>query len=97
MKIKNELLEVDVKDLFNLSVDERKRLIEIAVDVLIDQVLFLSYRQEKTFIKTLNEVLAQVDFNLAVEREKENYELCYYYEELMWGVKRKMEEIKNIK
>ena len=97
MKIKNELLELDVNDLFNLSVDERKRLIEIAADVLIDQVLFLSYRQEKTFIKTLNEVLAQIDFNLSVERQKENYELCYYYEELMWGVKRKMEEIKNIK
>lgn len=90
-----DLLEIDTTSLFQLPVEERKKIIEMSVDVLIEQILLLSYKKDKTFIKTFNEVMATIDLNLTIERENENYEVCYYYEELMWGLRRRMDEIKK--
>ena len=91
------LLDLDTSVLFQLPVEERKKAIEMGVDVLIEQILLLSYKKEQGFVKTFNEVMATIDLNLTLEKENENYELCYYYEELMWGLRRRMVEIKKTK
>lgn len=95
--IPKDILDTDISILFQLPVEDRKKTIEMGVDVLIEQILLLSYKQDKTFIKTLNEVMAVIDLNLTIEKENENYELCYYYEELMWGLRRRVDEIKKLK
>jgi hypothetical protein len=46
-----KLLDLEPGQLFNLPVEDRKKVIEIGVDLLIEQVLLLSYKQNKTFIK----------------------------------------------
>jgi hypothetical protein len=91
------LLDLDMSILFQLPVEERKKAIEMGVDLLIEQILLLSYKKDQTFIKTFNQVMATIDLNLTIEKENENYEMCYYYEELMWGLRRRMEEIKKVK
>jgi hypothetical protein len=91
------LLDLDTSILFQLPVEQRKKAIEMGVDVLIEQILLLSYKKDQTFIKTFNQVMATIDLNLTIEKENENYEMCYYYEELMWGLRRRMEEIKKTK
>lgn len=95
--IPKDILDTDISILFQLPVEDRKKTIEMGVDVLIEQILLLSYKQDKTFIKTLNEVMSVIDLNLTIEKENENYELCYYYEELMWGLRRRVDEIKKLK
>jgi hypothetical protein len=92
-----EILDLDTKVLFQLPIEQRKKAIEMGVDVLIEQILLLSYKKDQTFIKTFNQVMATIDLNLTIEKESENYEMCYYYEELMWGLRRRMEEIKKTK
>jgi hypothetical protein len=69
----------------------------MGVDVLIEQILLLSYKNSQTFIKTFNQVMTTIDLNLTTEKLNENYEMCYYYEELMWGLRRRIEEIKKVK
>lgn len=91
------LLDLDTSVLFQLPLEQRKKAIEMGVDVLIEQILLLSYKKDQTFIKTFNEVMATIDLNLTIEKENENYEMCYYYEELMWGLRRRMDEIKKTK
>jgi hypothetical protein len=90
-------LELEAGELFNLPVQDRKKLIESGVDLLIEQVILLSYKQNKTFLKVINETLFVLDGNIEKEKQNENYELCYYLEELKWGVHRRLEEIKKIK
>jgi hypothetical protein len=92
-----EILDLDTSVLFQLPVEQRKMVIEKGVDVLIEQILLLSYKKDQTFIKTFNQLMMTIDLNLTTEKQNENYEMCYYYEELMWGLRRKIEEIKNIK
>lgn len=92
-----EILDLDTSVLFQLPLEHRKKAIEMGVDVLIEQILLLSYKKNQTFIKTFNQVMMTIDINLTIEKENENYEMCYYYEELMWGLRRRMEEIKKTK
>jgi hypothetical protein len=96
MKTEN-ILDLDTSVLFQLPIEQRKKAIEMGVDVLIEQILLLSYKNSQTFIKTFNQVMTTIDLNLTTEKLNENYEMCYYYEELMWGLRRRIEEIKKVK
>jgi hypothetical protein len=96
MKTEN-FLDLDTSVLFQLPIEQRKKAIEMGVDVLIEQILLLSYKSSQTFIKTFNQVMTTIDLNLTTEKLNENYEMCYYYEELMWGLRRRIEEIKKVK
>ena len=92
-----EILDLDTSVLFQLPIEQRKKAIEMGVDVLIEQILLLSYKNSQSFIKTFNQVMTTIDLNLTTEKLNENYEMCYYYEELMWGLRRRVEEIKKVK
>jgi hypothetical protein len=96
MKTEN-ILDLDTSVLFQLPIEQRKKAIEMGVDVLIEQILLLSYKNSQSFIKTFNQVMTTIDLNLTTEKLNENYEMCYYYEELMWGLRRRIEEIKKVK
>lgn len=96
MKTEN-ILDLDTSVLFQLPIEQRKKAIEMGADVLIEQILLLSYKNSQTFIKTFNQVMTTIDLNLTTEKLNENYEMCYYYEELMWGLRRRIEEIKKVK
>lgn len=89
--------DLNTKDLFTLNLDERKDVVEQGVDLLLMQVKLLSNRSEQTFTKVLNDVMFNIGKNKEEALTEENYELVWYYEELSWGVKNKMEELKKDK
>jgi hypothetical protein len=91
------LNELHTKDLFNLNLEERKDVVDQGVDLLLMQVKLLSNRTDLTFSKVLNDVMFNIDKNKEEALNTENYELVWYYEELTWAVRNKIDELKKNK
>lgn len=89
------LNELRTQDIFNLTPEERKEVIEQGVDLLLLECQLLSSRAELTFSKVLNDVMFNIENQKKRALNDENYELVWYYEELTWGVRNKIDEIKK--
>lgn len=89
------LNELRTKDIFNLTPEERKEVIEQGVDLLLLECQLLSNRTDLTFSKVLNDVMFNIENQKKRALNEENYELVWYYEELTWGVRNKIDEIKK--
>lgn len=89
--------DIDSRDIFNLSSEERKKVIEEGVMFLLTRCSVISQIYNKNLNKVINETIYNIELNKIIEEENENYELCYFYDELIWGVHNKLEEIKNTK
>ena len=89
------LNELRTKDIFNLTPEERKEVIEQGVDLLLLECQLLSNRTDLTFSKVLNDVMFNIENQKKRALTEENYELVWYYEELTWGVRNKIDEIKK--
>lgn len=87
----------DSKDLFNLNPDERKQIIDEGVGLLLQRCNEISKIYNKNLTKVINETIYNIETNKILELENENYELCYFYDELIWGVHNKLQELKKIK
>ncbi len=91
------LNELQTKDLFNLTLEERKEVIEQGVDLLLLECELLSMRTDQTFQKVLNDVMFNITRNKEKALNTENYELVWYYEELTWGVQDRIKKNKKKK
>jgi hypothetical protein len=89
--------KIDSKDLFHLSPEDRRQLITESVELLLVNCSLMSKKYNRNLTKVINETIYNIELNKIIEEENENYELCYFYEELVWGVHNKLEEIKKIK
>jgi len=88
---------VDSKDMFSFSPEERKEIINESVMILLMRCKDISTIYNKNLTKVINETIYNIELNKILEEQNENYELCYFYDELIWGVHNKLEEIKNTK
>lgn len=93
--MKLDLIESD--DLFSLTPEERKQVIQESVELVLVQCDIISKTTNTKLSKIINKVLYNIELNKNIEEENENYELCYYYDELMWGVHNRLEELKKNK
>jgi hypothetical protein len=84
----------EVSELFHLSIDDRKVIIEEGVSLLLMETKLLSSITSKKFNKILSEVIFKIEKQKEIELNNENYELVWYYDELVWGVQ---DKIKNLK
>lgn len=91
------LNELRTQDIFNLTPEERKEVIEQGVDLLLLECQLLSNKTDLTFSKVLNDVMFNIENQKKRALNQENYELVWYYEELTWGVRNKIDEIKKEK
>ena len=87
--------KVDSKDFFLLTPEERINIIEEGVDMLLIDCAVLSKKYKRNLTKVINETIYNIELNKIIEEENENYELCYFYEELVWGVHRRLDKIKK--
>ena len=87
--------KIDDGDFFSLSKEERIQVINEGVELLLTNCSMLSKKKGKNLTKIINESLYNIELHKIIEEEKENYELCYFYDELIWGVQSKLEEIKK--
>lgn len=86
---------IDSKDFFSLPVEERKKAIDEGVELLLMNCNKLSKKYGRNLTRVVNETLYNMELNKIIEEQNENYELCYFYDELIWGVHNRLEEIKK--
>lgn len=86
---------LDSKDLFTLSRERRVEVIEEGVDLLIAQCYEISEMTEMKLSKVLSDSLGRMELKVQQLKDTENYELCYYLTELIWGVHRRIKELKD--
>lgn len=87
--------KIDESQFFSLTPEERIQAINEGVELLLMNCSLLAKKHRRNLTKVINETLYNIELNKIIEEKNENYELCYYYDELIWGVHNKLEEIKK--
>lgn len=78
--------DIDVSDLFKLSLDERKMVLEKGIEYFIEQSRIGAIITETSYDTFLDRALWGVEIELERAKEQENYELVWYLNELIWGI-----------
>jgi hypothetical protein len=91
------LKDLQEQDLKNLTLDEKKTIINEAVDYIFNDTLRLSKAVDMKASKILNNLMAGLDQQLKKEQGDENYELCFFINEIMWEIRNRLDKIKSNK
>ncbi len=78
--------DVDVSDLFKISLEDRKMILEQGINLFIEQARIGALVLNVSVDTFLDKALDRVDLALEKAKENENYELVWYLNELIWGV-----------
>lgn len=78
------LEEVDIEDIFTLSVEDRKKLIEMGAIALLQEIAIFQVITDNNFQKALNMVMDTMERHIKEATKEDNYELSYYLEEVKW-------------
>jgi len=84
--------DVDVSDLFKISLEDRKMILEQGINLFIEQARIGALVLNVSVDTFLDKALDRVDLALEKAKENENYELVWYLNELIWGVHSKREQ-----
>lgn len=84
---------LEIKDLFNLSEEDREKVIQESVDYLLELMKADMKEKEISFKMSLSFSMFQVQKNKEKALENENYELCYIYDEIGWAMEQKLKEL----
>jgi len=87
--------ELEVGELFSLSVEERKRVIEIGVDTLFQEILFTAQMNEIKPSILLSGALGNIEQQIKHHTDNDNFELSYYFTEVFWEANKRLEELRK--
>jgi len=79
------LENIDITDIFDIPVEERKQLIDMGSSLLLQEIGMMELLQELTFQSALNKTMYNLDKKIEMAKQNENYEICYYLEEVKWN------------
>ena len=91
------LKDLQEQDLKNLTIDEKKVIIGEAVDYIFNDTLRLSKAVDMKASKILNDIMVGLDRQLTKEQQDENYELCFFINEIMWEIRNRLDKLKQNK
>jgi hypothetical protein len=91
------LQQIDEKDLQKLSLEEKKKVITESVDVILDDVIYLAKIVEEKPSKVLNTTLQGIHKQISLQEQKENYEMCWFLNEIMWEIRSRLDKEKQRK
>lgn len=84
--MKLSINEVDVKDIFNYPIEERKTLIKQGVDLFIQQSKIGALVVNCSLDEYMDRHLMMLEREMEIEKKNENYEMVWYYNEIIWGI-----------
>jgi hypothetical protein len=87
--------EIETGELFNLPVEDRKKVIDAGVDMLFQQILLTSQITEILPSQLLNNTLANMDEQIKYHTENDNFELCYYFTEVFWETNKRLDNLRK--
>lgn len=87
--------DLEVGELFTLSVEDRQKVIELGTDHLFQEILITAQITNTKASVLLNQTLASMEEQIKVHKENDNYELCYYFTEVFWETNKRLQKIKE--
>jgi transcriptional accessory protein Tex/SPT6 len=87
--------EVEAGELFNLPVEDRKKVIDAGVDMLFQQILLTAQITDVLPSQLLNNTLANMEEQIKYHTENDNFELCYYFTEVFWETNKRLEDLRK--
>jgi hypothetical protein len=87
--------EVEAGELFNLPIEDRKKVIEAGVDMLFQQILLTAQITDVLPSQLLNNTLANMEEQIKYHTENDNFELCYYFTEVFWETNKRLEDLRK--
>jgi hypothetical protein len=84
--------DIDVSDLFKLSLEDRKMVVEKGLELFIEQSRIGALILEVSVDTFMDKALWRIELELEKAKAQENYELVWYLNELIWGVHSKRNE-----
>jgi hypothetical protein len=87
--------EIETGELFNLPVEDRKKVIDAGVDMLFQQILLTSQITEILPSQLLNNTLANMEEQIKYHTENDNFELCYYFTEVFWETNKRLDNLRK--
>lgn len=90
------LKDLQEQDLKNLTLEEKKTIINEAVDYIIHDTFKISKAMDLKASKILNDVLVGIHTQITKQQQNENYELCYFLNEITWEIRNRLDKQKTI-
>jgi len=87
--------DIEVGELFNLSIEDRKRVIQAGVDVLFQEIIITAQMTDILPSQLLNNTLANIEQQIKYHTENDNYEMCYYFTEVFWEANKRLEDLRK--
>ena len=94
---KEEIENLEDGQLFHLSIEDRKKVIDTGVDVLFQSVMLTAQMTEVLPSQLLNNTLANIEEQIKHHQENDNYEMCYYFTEVFWEANKRLEDLRKKK
>ena len=88
----SEIDDIEIEDLFKMPIQDRKKLIEMGSIFLLQQVGVMELLTGNNFQTSLNITMDNLDKKVENAKNTEQYELCYYLEEVKWETIKKLKK-----
>lgn len=85
------------QDLPKLTLEEKKEIIHEAADIIFHDCILIGNNLDLKPSKVLADTLMRIDKERALQEKKENYELCYFLNEIVWEIRLRLDKIKTEK
>lgn len=86
------LNEIEHTDIFELPVETKKILIDNGADMLWEQCRLSSRLTGEKMSVILSKSLGNLEVRINELQQEEQYELCYFLNEVIWAVHRKIQD-----
>lgn len=78
--------DITPHQLFQLTREEQRQVIENGVDLILQQVIRTSELTQVSRARILNQTLFGIDNRIEDLQEEEEYEACHYLNEIKWCI-----------
>ena len=78
--------DIDVSELFKLPIESRRELVKQGVDLFYQQSKIGALVLNTSLDTHIDRSLITLELEMEKEQKKENYEMVWYYNEIIWGI-----------
>jgi hypothetical protein len=87
--------DLEVGQLFTLSVEDRQKVIQLGTDQLFQEILITAQITNKKASVLLNDTLVSIEEHIKFHKENDNFELCYYFTEVFWETNKRLQDLRE--
>jgi hypothetical protein len=89
--VKNQY-QIDHRDLFILPPEHRRELINGAVELFWRECELRSILTQEKLGVIISQSMSNLELRVKELKEQEEYELCYFLDEVIWGTHKRVQE-----